>query len=43
MKNDESFFIVPREFDINPEFLYGENLLLLQYSALGVPLSWHLA
>jgi hypothetical protein len=31
---------VPREFDINPEFPRGENLLLLQHSALGVP-TWH--
>jgi hypothetical protein len=32
-----AFATVPREFDINPEFPRGENLLLLQYSALGVP------
>jgi hypothetical protein len=31
---------VPREFDINSEFPRGENLLLLQHSALGVPM-WH--
>jgi hypothetical protein len=27
---------------LNPEFPSGENLLLLQHSTLGVPMSWHL-
>jgi hypothetical protein len=36
-----AFMTVPWEFDINPEFPRGENLLLLQHSALGVP-SWHI-
>jgi hypothetical protein len=35
-----AFSNVPQEFDINSSFLHGENLLLLQHSALGVP-TWH--
>jgi hypothetical protein len=42
-RTERAFATVPREFDINPEFLHGENLLLLQHSALGVPTKWHLA
>jgi hypothetical protein len=37
-----AFLTAPREFDIKPEFPRGKNLLLLQHSALGVPMSWHL-
>jgi hypothetical protein len=39
-RTTRAFATVPREFDINPEFPCGENLLLLQHSALGVP-TWH--
>jgi hypothetical protein len=35
-----AFATVPQEFDINPEFPREKILLLLQYSALGVP-TWH--
>jgi hypothetical protein len=34
-----AFTTVPREFDINPKFPHGENLMLLQHSAIGVPMS----
>jgi hypothetical protein len=39
-RTTRAFATVPREFDINPEFPHGENLHLLQHSALGVP-TWH--
>jgi hypothetical protein len=42
-ENEESFLDCPREFDINPKFPRGENLLLLQYSTLRVPTKWHIA
>jgi hypothetical protein len=38
----ELFRLFPESLILNPEFPQGENLLLLQHSALGVPKSWHL-
>jgi hypothetical protein len=43
MRTKRDFMTVPREFDINPEFPRGKNLLLLQHSALGFPTKWHIA
>jgi hypothetical protein len=40
-RSTRAFSTIPREFDINPEFPRGKNLLLLQHSALEVPTSWH--
>jgi hypothetical protein len=37
-----AFSTVPESSILNPDFPRGENLLLLQHSALGVPTSWHL-
>jgi hypothetical protein len=37
-----AFMTVLREFDINPKFPCGKNLLFLQYSALGVPTKWNI-
>jgi hypothetical protein len=38
----EIFRLFPESSILNPEFPRGENLLLLQHSALGVLTSWHL-
>jgi hypothetical protein len=38
----ELFWLFPESLILNPEFPRGENLLLLQHSVLGVPMSWHL-
>jgi hypothetical protein len=38
----EIFWLFPESSILNPEFPRGENLLLLQHSALEVPTSWHL-
>jgi hypothetical protein len=38
----ELFGQFPESSVLNPEFPHGENLLLLQHSALGVPTTWHL-
>jgi hypothetical protein len=35
-----AFATVPQEFDINPKFPRGENLLFLQHSTLGFP-TWY--
>jgi hypothetical protein len=38
----ELFWLFPESLILNPEFPRGEYILLLQHSALGVPMSWHL-
>jgi hypothetical protein len=36
IRTKRAFMTIPKEFDINPEFPRGENLLLLQHSAFEV-------
>jgi hypothetical protein len=43
MRTKRAFSTVRQEFDINTKFLRGENLFLLQHSALGVPTKWYIA
>jgi hypothetical protein len=42
-EQQDLFRLFPESSILNPEFSRGNNLLLLQHSALGVPTSWHLS
>jgi hypothetical protein len=40
-RTEETFSNVPREFDIKPQVTLMRKILLLHYSALGVPMNWY--